>query len=164
MDYTLTYADIERFWSKLDRPASGCWNWTASLNAKGYGQFFCKRSGKSKSFRAHRLAYELTVGTIPDGMSIDHRCHNKACANPAHLRVTTNKQNHENLAGANKNSTSGIRGVCWDKTRKMWKATVMHNNHTFNLGLFQDPSQAEAVVVAKRLELFTHNDMDRVRA
>lgn len=164
MDYTLTPLDIERFWAKLDMPSIGCWNWTASLNAKGYGQFFCKRRGKSKSFRAHRLAYQLSVGDIPEGMSIDHMCHNKSCARPSHLRVTTNKENHENLSGANRNSTSGIRGVCWDKGRQMWKATVMHNNRTYNLGVFMDIAEAEAAVIAKRNELFTHNDLDRLAA
>lgn len=160
MDYEVTPGDIDRFWSKLDRSGE-CWEWTASLNAKGYGQFFCKRNGRSKSFRAHRLAYELSVGEIPSGMSIDHKCHNKSCANPQHLRVTTNKENHENLSGPNRNSTSGIRGVCWDQGRQKWKSTVMHNGRTFNLGVFDDIEQAESVVVAKRLELFTHNDMDR---
>lgn len=72
---------------------TGCWLYTKGLNAYGYGQF----RYNNKNVSAHRLAYELTYGPIPDGLCIDHvwvrgcRYHN--CINPSHLEVVTYAEN-----------------------------------------------------------------------
>jgi hypothetical protein len=95
-------------------------------------------------------------------MEIDHTCHNRLCVKPDHLRVVTRKQNLENLTGWRSNNTSGIRGVSWDKSRNKWMASLKHNGQKMNLGRYESQAEAEAVVVAKRNELFTHNDLDRV--
>jgi hypothetical protein len=92
----------ERFWEKVDKTGD-CWLWTGSTN-HGYGQFYVK--GKSSPARAHRVAYELTTGLIPEGMELDHLCHNRdascpggftcphrACVNPAHLEPVTHRVN-----------------------------------------------------------------------
>jgi hypothetical protein len=60
---------VERFWEKVDK-TSGCWLWTAAL-WKGYGRIAVGR----RMVKAHRFSYELLIGPIPDGMTIDHRCH-----------------------------------------------------------------------------------------
>lgn len=76
----------ERFWSKVDvRGADDCWLWTRCVSTPGYGQF-CGRS-------AHRVAYELAKGPIPQGLCVLHSCDVRRCCNPAHLRVGTNADN-----------------------------------------------------------------------
>ncbi|MGN6724146.1 MAG: HNH endonuclease [Marmoricola sp.] len=147
----------ERFWQKVEKTET-CWLWSGHINFGGYG----KVTVNYKSQFAHRVSYQITKGEIPDGMFVDHICHNRACVNPAHLRLATNKQNHENLSGAPANSTSGIRGVSWRKASGKWEARVGHNGHKYYLGMFDDIKLAEAAVVAKRNELFTHNILDRM--
>jgi hypothetical protein len=110
---------------------------------------------------AHRYSYEIHVGPIPDGMFIDHRCHNRKCVKPEHLRLATNKQNLENLLGAHSSSKSGVRGVYYRSSSNKWCAQVGHNNKSVFVGNFDSLEEAEAAVVAKRNELYTHNDADR---
>lgn len=145
----------QRFWDKVD--ASGeCWLWTSSL-ASDYGRFWMD----GKYVGAHRVSYELTYGAIPDGMLIDHRATcPKHCVNPAHLRVVTHSQNQENRCGATKASSSGARGV--SQHHGKWRAQVQKNGHTYIAGYFDTIEEAADAVRRKRLELFTHNDLDRL--
>ena len=69
----------------------------------------------------------------------------------------------ENLGGAHRDSASGIRGVHWNKHAKKWAAQVGHNYKIIRLGYFNDITEAEKAVVAKRLELHTHNETDKLR-
>jgi hypothetical protein len=89
-------------------------------------------------------------------------CHNRACINPDHLRTVDNKQNHENLSGAYSTSGTGVRGVSWDKTRGLFRAAVVHNYKQVQVGRYKTLEEASEAVKAKRLELFTHNLLDRV--
>ena len=82
---------MDRFWSKVDRPSPySCWEWTAYLNPRtGYGQFTI---GGTVDV-AHRVAWELTHGPVPEGKELDHLCRNRACANPLHLEPVTHAVN-----------------------------------------------------------------------
>ena len=81
----------ERFWAKVERRgADDCWTWTAGTS-EGYGQFGLSR--RSGSIRAHRFAYELLIGPVPDGLELDHLCRNRLCVNPAHLEPVSRREN-----------------------------------------------------------------------
>ena len=147
----------QRFWEKVEK-TSTCWNWTAA-KARGYGLFSTSASGKLKM--AHRVSWEMANEPIPPGAMVDHVCHNKACVNPAHLRLATNKQNQENRMPFDPKSASGVRGVTWDKYQRKWRAQVGHNNKIIQVGTFDLIADAEAAVIRKRCELYTHNDADR---
>lgn len=64
-----------------------------SRNAKGYGRIFRRVGGKSRTFMAHRVAYEAERGPIPEGLTIDHLCANTRCENPSHMEVVTASEN-----------------------------------------------------------------------
>jgi HNH endonuclease len=88
----------ERFWQRVwnrlekllpDRPENACWEWQGYKTDKGYGQL----SILNKSYMAHRLIYELFIGSIPDELVIDHLCRNRSCCNPTHLEAVTDREN-----------------------------------------------------------------------
>lgn len=84
----------ERFWAKVDAEGD-CWEWTGAIGNHGYG-VFCEtgaRNGQRKTRTAHRYAYELLVGPIPDDMTLDHLCRNRPCLNPDHLEICTPGEN-----------------------------------------------------------------------
>ena len=143
-----------QFWSKVDK-SGDCWLWTGAKTKQRYGVL---RVG-GKLVLAHRFSYEL-VKPIPDGMILDHTCFNPSCVNPDHLRAVTRKQNSENRSRAI--GGSGVRGVTWCKRKLKWKTQVRHSGKNYHAGYFTDLADAERAVIAKRIELFTHNDRDRV--
>lgn len=73
-----------RFWAKVDRSGGpdACWPWLGSRNKAGYG--ICGDDGPDTSRIAHRNAWVLTNGPIPNGLSVLHHCDNPPCCNPAH--------------------------------------------------------------------------------
>lgn len=83
----------ERFWVKVQKSAD-CWLWTASLDRTGYGVFALSAGHFA---RAHRYAYELLVGPIPDGLFLCHRCDVRTCVNPAHMFIGTAKDNTDDM-------------------------------------------------------------------
>jgi hypothetical protein len=79
----------ERFCEKIEREPGDCWNWTAAMDTKGYGQFY----DNGRKMGSHRYSYEMFVGPIPVGLDLDHLCRNRLCCNPAHLEAVSRREN-----------------------------------------------------------------------
>lgn len=84
----------ERFWAKVDLDGpNGCWLWTAKKTPgkhAGYGVFAITAHVQPM---AHRYAYELLVGPVPEGLVLDHLCRVRNCVNPVHLEPVTQREN-----------------------------------------------------------------------
>jgi hypothetical protein len=95
----------ERFWAKVDKSGE-CWLWTAQTHS-GYGYF---NVGHEHKVRAHRWSYERFVGPIPDGLTLDHLCHNRACVRPDHLEPVTVQENLRRSMDRRRSATHCKRG------------------------------------------------------
>ena len=71
---------------------TGCWNWTACKNSRGYGKWSWK-----KLDAAHRFSFRFYRGGIPKGKSVCHSCDNPGCVNPDHLWIGTHTQNMQDM-------------------------------------------------------------------
>lgn len=127
----------ERFWTKVDRRGPDeCWPWLSARDDGGYPIFWL---GGGVSGKAHRLVYEDQVGAIPEGLTLDHTCHNadrscsggptcehRRCVNPTHLEPCPKGENARRSHNAPYNvkaaQTHCKRGHEFDE-----KNTAIHN-------------------------------------
>jgi hypothetical protein len=142
----------ERFWEKVDK-SGDCWLWMAYRNKTGYGEFRMP----SGSRLAHRVAHELAIGSIPDGLVVEHRCHNPACVRPEHLLAVTQRLNMQNVGKANKNSKLGVRGVWTCPDTGHFRVQVAGKY----VGKFVHLADAESAAIAERNRQFVNNTHDR---
>ena len=103
----------ERFNASWAASDSGCWEWTKLLDRYGYGHFFADK----KHWKAHRWAYTQYQSPIPESLTIDHLCRNRACVNPKHMELVSNK-------------TNVLRGIGWTAINA--RKTHCNNGHEFN--------------------------------
>lgn len=75
--------------AKVEKDPSGCWMWVGARDRKGYGRFRVQR----RMHPAHRVAYELFVGPLEPGFTVDHTCQIESCVNPLHLDQVTLRMN-----------------------------------------------------------------------
>lgn len=73
----------------IPEPNTGCWLWTGLINNSGYGRVYIDGVNKP----AHRLAYRLFNGSIPNDLTVDHRCNTPSCVNPQHLDLLSRSDN-----------------------------------------------------------------------
>ena len=146
----------DRFWLKVKK-TDGCWEWQGALsqNGKGYGVLTVDK----KNVAAHRFSWELVHGAIPNGQEIDHKCFNKKCVNPSHLRLANRAENCQHRSGAQSNNkSSGVRGVYYNKRSGRWFAKVMHKRKSYYLGEYDSVEEAAHVAKEKRKEMFKHSE------
>lgn len=87
---TNIFLRLERYQVKNE---SGCWSWTGTKDAFGYGNLSNRRGGKFSPEKAHIVSYEKHFGMIENNLHVCHKCDNPECTNPYHLFLGTQKEN-----------------------------------------------------------------------
>jgi len=104
------YNSFPRLWSKVSITSpSRCWLWTAAIRQDGYCRFWLN----GERIPAHRVTYELLIGPIPQGLTIDHLCRVRRCVNPWHMEPVTigvNVKRGNSVSGINIRKTHCKRG------------------------------------------------------
>jgi hypothetical protein len=110
MALNITDHQKEAFWSKVDihNTHKECWEWKGAKKPSGYGNVRINKS----YLLAHRVAFELANGVIPEGFIVCHICDNPSCCNPNHLMLGTTKSNAADMLIKNrqKKAVSAARG------------------------------------------------------
>lgn len=109
--------DIIRFLKKLDRNGN-CWEWQGTISEYGYGRL----NLNTKMVFAHRMAYELQYGEIPNGLLVCHKCDNRKCCNPDHLFLGTPQENTDDRVRKG-------RSTRHPKRLKVYKPKLIGENH-----------------------------------
>jgi len=151
--------DIERLLGHTKITKIGCWEWQASCYWHGYGQFNICRNGVLSKKYAHRVAYEVFVGPIKDGLFICHHCDNKKCIRPSHLFQGTQTDNMRDMMQKNRaNNTVKAKGsrhhmskLKEEEARLLLFLARRTNLSHRKLGLMFRISQATANKIIKRV-------------
>lgn len=144
-------------------PETGLFRWRVSHPGIGIGEVAGRLSRTvgywqigvaGREYGAHRLAFLIMTGEWPLAQ-MDHIDLNRANNRWANLRPATQQQNEHNKA-LRKDSTSGIRGVSWNKLQRRWVAHIGHPvmKKTVHLGTFKDREEAMAAREAAETLMF----------
>lgn len=160
MEPTHTPAAIRLFLSKqLVATPDGCLLYPGKPTARGYGQLETGARTNRRGHLAHRIAYEVAYGSIPDGMQVDHTCHVRLCVNPSHLRLATHSENQQNRTGADSTSTTGFRGV--RRHRDKFQVRVQVDGVVHYGGDFSTVEAAAQAASALRRKYMPFSEMDK---
>ena len=103
-----------RFWSKV-RTGTGCWEWTGARARFGHGLVHVGPGGKLA--QTHRVAWELMVGPVPEGMGVLHRCDNPPCVRPDHLFLGTQQDNVRDMWAKGRQGEDAAPSGRWRQRR-----------------------------------------------
>ena len=120
---------VDRFQAKVEyRDEEDCWEWIGNRSGgknAGYGQFWVH----GRLVKAHRYAYEMEYGPIPDGAVIDHLCRNRGCVNPLHLEAVSHRTNirrGEGIAAINAIKEACINGHAFDEKNTGYRGATRY--------------------------------------
>lgn len=88
------------FWGRFQRVDSGCLEWSGYRTPSGYGQL----TRKGRRALTHRIAYEMSVGPIPAGMHVMHKCDNRSCGEREHLSLGSADDNLADMRSKGRHS------------------------------------------------------------
>lgn len=119
----LTEQDIKKFWSFISCPGpKPCWLWKQGGHTFGYGSI----QFRGERHLAHRLAWCLTHGDIPEGKHVCHKCDTPQCCNPSHLFIGTAKDNQDDCTIKRRRPRGGTHGMSKLTDEKVREIRCLH--------------------------------------
>jgi hypothetical protein len=108
----LSVSDRQRFRQRVDIPINGdgCWTFSGARNQNGYGQFRIGERRVNQRVNAHRVAWVLENGPIPDGLLVCHKCDQPSCVRPSHLWLGTSADNQADMSKKGRSTTGEKSG------------------------------------------------------
>ena len=103
MNHNARLSNITRLQKYSSPQPNGCINFTGCRDKRGYG--FIRDSQQKKQDFAHRLAYRMFVGDLPQSRIVMHQCNNPSCINPLHLVAGTNQENSDQMVREKRHRT-----------------------------------------------------------
>jgi hypothetical protein len=117
-----------RFLRKVRFASNGCWEWLGGTKSLTYGDrqyhygVYSVYGTPQSATGAHQYSYFIHKGPVPEGLEIDHLCHNKLCVNPAHLEAVTHRENCRRRKQSG--PTKGFKWVYIDGRRAFMRRIV----------------------------------------
>lgn len=152
-----TRTPVEDFWAKVNKngpvpkhdPELGpCWIWTGTIKKNGYGDWMLW----GRHVYPHRFAWALENGCIPHRGIIDHRCWNRRCARPSHIRLTDKSGNGHNRAGLASSNKTGYRNVESSHNGRTFCVRLKVNGKRIYIGSYPSAEEANTAAIAARRE------------
>jgi hypothetical protein len=152
----LPVSDAERFWRWVKVGSdSECWEWQGNRSRIGYGSF--RYEGCRQ--QAHRVAWQLKIGVIPDGLWVLHRCDNPPCCNPAHLFLGDNLINTQDKErkdrGHHPRGSAHCRAVITEATALRIMVAIMHGDQDKEIATAHSVSR-DIVTDIRRYHTWSH--------
>jgi len=153
--------EAERFWAKVDKngpihPTLGtsCWLWTGGVREDGYGRFSrpYRRPDRAEMIGAHRMAWILMRGSIPDGLFVCHSCDVKLCVNSAHHFLGKHAENN-----ADRDAKGRYHNSEMDQTHCKWGHPLVGEN------VYLDLDGHRVCKICRRVRGRTHDAKRRPR-
>jgi hypothetical protein len=152
--YWFSYKDGELFWSiNISKTRIQAGIVAGNFDGSGYRQVQLQ----GKKYMVHRIIWELNNGAIPENMTIDHINQNKSDNRIENLRLASHAENCRNR-GLRKDSTTGYKGVSWNKKAQKYSAQVGIDNKQKHLGYFD--TAEEAFVVYQKASQELHGEFN----
>lgn len=145
------YGKMESFIStnKLQKANEFIGSWLAAYNKHTKSFYVFGHTPRVKGLQT-TVQLHRWITNAPSRLVCDHVNHNTLDNTDENLRLIENADNLQNRKGANRGSSSGIRGVSWEKINKKWRARVKLNNKEFHIGYFDDIEEARIAVESAR--------------
>jgi hypothetical protein len=148
----------ERFMLHVEpEPMSGCFLWTGAIDRAGYGRFLIGRV----NHLAHRVAWTIRYGKVPDGAFVLHSCDMRECVSTDHLFCGSNQENMRDMAAKQRGRKSkaglpfGVRLVTGKGSlSNPFQASVKFEGRKYYLGVHPTIESAHAVAIAFKQSLY----------